>query len=261
MKRINVLSAAVILTAFVFTSCQKDDTGNSGPSVLGVKLEALNKSYNLPVTLTKSAEVATASVTWDTITMVVSKVSFEAELKSKVSHRDSVEISYKWSGPVTANLLDSKTTFGNFTLQPGYYDEIEIKVAGLKDDAKPKPVFFMSGIYTNSNNQKITIKVKVSDDIMLSTEKDSVNVTGDQVDYISYIQVYLDKLMAGVPVSALDNAKLTDGKIIISADTNREIYYLLTNNLYKKHHMEHHEMDKDEFEHMMEGGKMGGHHD
>ena len=249
MKRINVLSAAVILTAFVFTSCQKDDTGNSGPSVLGVKLEALNKSYNLPVTLTKSAEVATASVTWDTITMVVSKVSFEAELKSKVSHRDSVEISYKWSGPVTANLLDSKTTFGNFTLQPGYYDEIEIKVAGLKDDAKPKPVFFMSGIYTNSSNQKLPVKVKFFEDILLSTEKDSVDVTGDQLDYTSYIQVYLDKLMEGIPVSAIDKARLTDGKIIISADSNREIYYLLISNLKRRHHMEHHEKHKGDDHH------------
>jgi hypothetical protein len=238
MKREIGFTAFLALVTLGFMSCQKDDLNNTGPSTLGVKIQAMNKSYSLPVEPAgiKSAAVNTASVTWDTVQLVVSKISFEAELKSLVNHHDSIEISYKWSGPRVINLLDDKLTLGNFTLQPGFYDEIELKVTGSKADANKKPVFFMYGQFTSSSNAKLPVALKVYEDVQFKTEKESVEVTEESIDITSYIQLYLDQLMAGIEPSALDNATLTKGVIVISADSNREIYRAVMRNLVKDHH-------------------------
>lgn len=234
----NKIVFAVFFAATIgFTACQKDDLGTKGPSELGVKIEALNKSYSLPVTDdTKSAAVTSESITWDTVQLVISQIKFEAELKSLITHRDSIEIEYKWSGPMVANLLDSSLVLGSFMLQPGFYDEIELKVYGDNEDAGEKPVFYMYGNYTNAQNSIIPVAVKVYKDVQFKTEKDSVTVTEESVDITSYIQLYLDKLMTGIDPAALDNAELTNGVIVISADSNRMIYYAMLQNLVKNHH-------------------------
>lgn len=234
----NKIVIAVFLAATLgFTACQKDDLGTKGPSEMGVKIEALNKSYSLPVTNgTKSAAVTNESITWDTVQLVVSQIKFEAELKSLITRRDSIEIEYKWSGPMLVNLLDDKLVLGSFMLQPGFYDEIELKVYGNNEDAGGKPVFYMYGNYTNAQNSTIPVAVKVYNDVQFKTEKDSVTVTEESVDITSYIQLYLDKLMTGIDPLALDNARLTNGVIVISADSNRMIYYAMLQNLVKNHH-------------------------
>ncbi len=93
MKKVSFLPG-IFAIAISFFACQKDDLRNLGPSNLGVKIEALNKSYSLPVTTTKSALSGETSITWDSAHLVVSKIKFEAELKSLVTHRDSIEISF-----------------------------------------------------------------------------------------------------------------------------------------------------------------------
>ncbi len=235
MKR-NLVTAVILAVTIVFTACRKDDLGTTGPSSLGVKIEALNKSYSLPVSDDlKSAEATNATITWDTVQMLVSQVKFEAELKSIVTHHDSIEIEYKWTGPKLLNLMDDQMVLGNFLLQPGFYDEIELKVSVNREDAGKKPVFYMVGKYTNDENTQIPVAVKVFNDVQFKTEKDSVTVTEESIDITSYIQIYLDELMAGIDPAMLDDAKLTDGVIIISSDNNREIYFTVLRNLVKNH--------------------------
>jgi len=237
----NKIGFAVFLAATIgFTACQNDDLVTTGPSAMGVKIEALNKSFSLPVTVgTKSAAVTNSSITWDTVQLVVSQIKFEAELKSLITHRDSIEIEYKWTGPKVANLLNNQQVLGNFMLQPGFYDEIELKVYGNKEDAGKKPVFYMYGNYTNALNSKIPVAVKVYGDVQFKTEKDNVTVTEESIDITSYIQLYLDKLMTGIDPVALDNAQLTNGIIVISAESNRQIYYAIYYNLLKDHHCDY----------------------
>ena len=232
-----IVIAVFLAVSIAFTACQKDDPGTTGPSVLGVKIEALNKSYSLPVTDgTKSAAATNAAITWDTVQLVVSQIKFEANLKSLTTNRDSIEIEYKWTGPKLVNLLNDELVLGNFILQPGFYDEIELKVYGNKEDAGKKPVFYMHGNYTNAENSKIPVALKVYNYVNFKTEKDSVTVTEESIDITSYIQLYLDKLMTGINPEMLDDAKLTNGVIVISADSNREIYLTIVRNLVKDHH-------------------------
>jgi len=178
-----IVIAIFLAMTFAFMACRKDDPVTTGPTVFGVKIEALNKSYSLPVTDgTKSADATNAAITWDTVQMVVSQIKFEAKLKSLATNRDSIEIEYKWTGPKLVNLLGDQLVLGNFMLQPGFYDEIELKVYGNNEDAGKKPVFYMHGNYTNAKNSKIPVALKVYNYVQFKTEKNSVTVTEESID-------------------------------------------------------------------------------
>lgn len=241
MKMKIIIPALLITLAAGFTACQKDTNSTSGNSTLDFKLQAVNKSYSLPVSAngTKSTAATSAFVTWDTAQMVVSKLKYEAELKSTISNHDSIEIDYEWNGPQLVDLLDAATILGNYTLVPGYYDEIELKVIGNKKDAGNKPVFFLKGSYTNTASITIPISFQVYENVEFKTEKDSVEVTADNSIFTSTLLLYLDQLLIGIDPLVLDNATLTDGAIIISDDSNSEFYQIIMRNLRKDHHCNH----------------------
>ena len=242
MKRHIVFSLILALFAIGFVACVDDGITNSGPSTLDVKIEALNKSFSLPVNTSgnKSALTGNTSIEWDSAHLMISYVKFEAELKSLITRRDSIEISYKWSGPQVADLFHPEVSFGNFLLQPGFYDEIEISVKGEKEDAKAAdiPVFYMHGMFTGST-ATLPVELVVNHDIAFKTERDSVEVTEDNLEIISYIQLYLDELMTEINPDDLDNAQLTNGVIVISAESNQKIYWTIMKNLVKKQQCYH----------------------
>jgi hypothetical protein len=244
MKKPNILiPVGLAVLALGFSACQKENSNLSTTdnSTLGFKLQAQNKSYSLPVNSsgTKSASTVT-SISWDTATMIVSRIKFEAEMKNLITHHDSIEIEYSWNGPLAVNLLDTNISLGNFTLTPGFYDEIELKVVGLKKDAGNKPVFYLSGLYTNSDGISIPIVLSVNENIEFKTEKNSVEVTAENNSlFTSTILLYLDQLLADIQPSALDNATLTNGSIVISDESNNELYRIIIKNLLKDHHCKH----------------------
>lgn len=239
MKTKIIIPALLITLAAGITSCQKDST--TGNSTLEFNLQALNKSYSLPVnaTGTKSAAATSAAITWDTAQMIVSKLEYEAQMKTATTNHDSIKISFEWKGPQLVNLLDASTILGNYTLLPGNYDEVELKVQGLKKDANGKPVFYLTGSYTNSSGVTMPISFKVYEDVLFKTDKDSVDVTADNSVFTSTILLYLDQLLVGIDPVILDNATLTNGALIISANSNSEIYQVIMRNLHKDHHNEH----------------------
>jgi len=250
MRKEIVFTFLLALLTVGFFSCEKSDSGNSGPTTLGVKIEAINKSFSLPVSSgTKSAAIGSESITWDSVHLVVSNLKFEAELKSQVSHEDSIEISYKWTGPELINLLDSNLSLGSFVLQPGFYDEIELKVSGDKEDAGDNPVFYLEGTYTGTNST-LPIMVKVNQDVAFKSEQENVEITEESIEFFTYIQFYLDQLMAEVDPVDLENAQLSEGIIVISADSNSELYHTILGNLVKDRHGYHkHKHHDDKYEH------------
>lgn len=249
MKTGRRLVFALALMMAIFVSCSDDgDIMNDNESLFGVRIEALNTNFTLPVQASmKSVAVESESIAWDSAHLVVSSIKFEAELKSMVTGEDSIEIEYKWHGPQMVDLLNNELTMGNFVLQPGYYDEIELKVSGEQEDAGDDPVFYLAGTYT-SGTETTPIVVMVSHDVYFKTEKENVEVTEEDIDFTSIIQLYLDELMADVDVADLDAAELEDGVLLISSDSNPGIYQTIVGNLEHDHrtHYKHKHHDDDE---------------
>ena len=244
--RIALLILTVVIAASI-SACKKDSQVNpNSPSALSLKMQALNRNVTLPVTANglKSSSATTSSVVWDTATIIVSRVSFEAEMNSVISRKDSIEIEYSWRGPQTINLFDLSALVGSITLPAGTYEKISLKVKSEKEDANGKPLFYLSGIYTNSAGTALPIIISGSDPVSFKTElKSDTIVSGGATDFTSTIQIYLDQLLLNIDPSALDNATLTNGTIRITATSNHQLYQMIMQNLSKDHHCEneHHE--------------------
>lgn len=254
MKRKHILYAAVLALSVGLFACQKQNstTATSGSSSLDMKLQAVNPSFTL-----KSASATGPAITWDSASMVVSSVKFEASLKSSVEDKDSIEIEYKWRGPQVVNLLDTTMSFGKFTLQPGFYDQVELKVSGLSEDAAGEPVFYLHGIYAVNDTTSLPIILKSYKDVLFKTESDSVTVDSTGASALtSYIQIYLDQLMTNVQSLDLNNADLTNGTLVISDSTNVDIYNTIMRNLDEDHHCYYrHENENESGDN---GGENGG---
>ena len=260
MKTDIVFTSFLAFGNLTFIGCQEDEPINIGPSPMGIKFKVLNKKYSLPVTDgTKSAPATNASIIWDTAQLVVSQIKCEAELKSLTTHRDPIEIEYIWTGPKAVDLFNDQQVPCNFMLKTGFYNDIELKVFGNKQDTGKKPVFYLAGSYTSTQNSKIPIAIKVYSDIQFKTEKDCVTVTKESVDITGYIKLYLDKLMVGIDPVMLDNSKLTNGVIVISEESNQTLYYAILGNLVKNHkcYFEHKGMSKNKHKNNADYNEIG----
>jgi hypothetical protein len=241
--KISFLALSLVI-AGSFISCKKDSQAPSGPSTLKLQLQAVNKSFSLPVSGLKSGQTSLASVNWDTATMLVSRIKFEAEMKSVVSGHDSVEIEYSWRGPLSVNLFDLSSTVGSITLPAGTYEKIALRVNSEKEDAaNGQPLFYLSGTYTNTTGGSLPLVISVSDPISFKAVQESDTlISGGVNDFTSTIQFYLDQMLFQVDPVLLDNATLSNGILLISAESNKQLYRMILHNLLRDHHcrLEHH---------------------
>lgn len=242
MKKVNLLIIGAVLSVVAITGCKKDASNNNSTPIMGLSVQALNPSFNLPVTSTMmKATSATSLVQITSAKLLVSKFSFEAELKSSNKAHDSVSIEYNWNGPKVVDLLNATADFGQLTLQPGFYDEIELRVASVRNNTDTIPVFSLTGNYTNSANVVIPVTFKVNEPVLIKTELKNDTITSTSTSSFSgIVQVYLDQLFVGIAPADLDNAVKTNGTIVINSTTNANLYQILRVNFIKRHHGEYH---------------------
>lgn len=208
-------------------SCQKDTVNPDipGSKSLDIKIEATNTSFSV----LKTTSVATPAIVWDSSLLVVSKIEFEAEKKDSLSH-SSTEIHYEWDGPKKLDILGLNTFVGRISLPADTYHEISLKLTGYKSDAGNSPVFRLSGTYTNAAGAITPITLEVNEDIEFRVKQEGFGLDAS-VDYTSLVHMNLSLLLADVTVADLDAAALTDGKIVISATSNTDIYDIILGNL------------------------------
>ena len=242
MKRINLLIIGALLSAVAITGCKKDASNNNSTPGMGLSIQALNPSFNLPVTSTTMKSVsATSLVQITSAKLLVSKFSFEAELKSSNKAHDSVSIEYNWNGPKVVDLLNATSDFGQLTLQPGFYDEIELRVASTRNNNDTVPVFNLTGNFTDSANVVVPISFKVFEPVLIATELKNDTITSTSTSTFSgVVQIYLDQLFVGITPAQLHSAVKTNGTIVISTTSNANLYHILAVNFVKRHHGVYH---------------------
>src|ERR1035437_6392062 len=242
MKTINLLIIGAVMSVVAITGCKKDASNNNSTPVMGLSVQALNPSFNLPVTSTTMKSLsATSLVQISSANLLVSKFSFDAELKSSNKAHDSVSIEYNWNGPKVIDLLNATADFGQLTLQPGFYDEIELRVASVRNNTDTIPIFNLQGNFTDSANVVVPIVFTVNESFLLKTEIKNDTITSSLGSTFSgAVQIYLDQLFVDVTPANLHNAVKVNGIIVINSTTNKNLYAILTANFLKRHHGEYH---------------------
>jgi hypothetical protein len=215
MKQI-LFSAAVISTV-LFSACNKDKKyeANGGDTQMGYQLQVANASSS---GLQRSTA---ANITWTSGFANPEKIKFEAK-------QDNSKLEYEAKNVGTIDLFaPDAITFGNFTLSPGTYKEIELKMYFSKHSSEP--ALQLNGQFVGDNiNAPILLIVDASFDI--KTEQEDV-VIDQGMSYIAITTLDLARYTQNVTEEMWDNATLTNGVIVISNSSNQNIYNRILSNI------------------------------
>jgi hypothetical protein len=225
MKTLRNFALLAFVTGMILASCSKDTTDSAATS-LGIKMQAINKSFSL----LKSASLATPSFIWDSSFIFVSKIELEAEKQNNGMSADASEVQLEWNGPIKIDLFRLNPVVGNIALQPGLYHEVSIKINSFKSDAGSLPDFYLSGSYTNASGSVIPVELVVNEDLEIRVKLEGATLDAVN-DYTSLINLNLNMLFAGIQSQDLDGAALSNGRIVISNASNTSLYNHIISNL------------------------------
>jgi hypothetical protein len=264
MRTINLLSGLALVTAITVLSCTKSPFNPSTSSVK-FKIQATSKVQSVSKALlaSGSTDLTNNSFVWDTAIMVVSKIELEAEkehckesciadniktVKDGGSgsdhdgnsnsgddhgdnHNDSSKVYFEWRGPKTVDLFNLNSIIGGVALVPGTFDNVSIEIKSFKADAPSTPLFYLAGDYTNSAAAVKRIKIVINEDFEIEMNRtDTLNFAKD---FTSIIKMNLSLLLSGISQTDLDNAVLTDGKLVINSTVNVTLYNKIRKNLHE----------------------------
>jgi len=221
MKRSFLLSTAVVF-GLLFTACKKNSDSNPSVTQPGVsyQLVASNTSYAMAKT------AASADIVWTTALANPDVVKFDAT-------QGNVQIEYRSTNNAQIDLLSPVAlTFGAFTLPSGTYDNISLKID--LDRNGSVPTLQLNGQFTTAT-VSLPVSVQVLESVELQTEQHNVTITNDSA-YLAVTTIDLPTITSGITTAMLLDAQLTAGTIVISSDSNHDLYKLIVDNLRNKHH-------------------------
>ncbi|HWZ16056.1 MAG TPA: hypothetical protein VNW95_12530 [Mucilaginibacter sp.] len=226
-----VLKIGVLLMLLaVIISCSKK---NTPAPVSNKKLSYQFKVLNANVALSSSTPgsnttaLGTGSINWQSGFANILSISFIGNnIDNNVNPNDTtIDTNDSFVEPsiYKVDLFGSNQLLGNVDIAKGTYHDAEIKVE-LKSSAT-EPALYLKGVYASANgNVPIELSLSEGGEQMevIATAK---NLTVSSKDsYVAFINMHLDKLMAGVTTGDLDAATLSNGSILIDQSNNTSIY-------------------------------------
>lgn len=229
MKMKLIITAAVLLQLSL-VSCKKESVSDTNASFT-YQLKTANPSSAIN-RMAGTARTEAVSLQWTGGIASANQLKFEAE-------NSSGEIEFKQNVAQQINLFASTSTLGNITIPPGTYSEVEFKA--FLSPSGNTPALELTGNLTAGTLSK-TVVFRVNTAIELKAEKNNVTVaTG--ATYSALNTIDLSELTRGITEADLTNATLTNGQLLISANSNSNLYSAILNNLNKHHgeaEVEHH---------------------
>jgi hypothetical protein len=227
MKNKMFLSAA-FLGALSLASCSKDG-GSSGISTA----KEANMTYEMDVVNTSSSSqqktLANGIFHWTSGYANPTLVKFEAK-------QDGTKIEYTSKNTALIDIFAPiAMDFGGFTLPAGTYREIELSMR--LNGHSTQPALLLNGTYTY-NGIATPISISVEDEMWLKSEIEDVTVDPNST-VATIMDLDLSGFLKGISDNMLMNAQLTNGVIVISHDSNRDLYNRILSNITGKRHHGH----------------------
>jgi hypothetical protein len=230
MKPRLFLSAALI-SALSLGSCSRHNTSTDQNISLS---NQANMSYELNATNASSSShekmLAGGTFHWTSGYANPTLVRFEAKQQgTKIEYTSTNTSLIDLFAPIA---LD----FGGFVLPAGVYREIELsmRLNGHGTD----PALILSGTYMSSTGMVTPIVVRIEDELWIKTEMQDVAVDPGST-IASIVDLDLSIFMNGISDVMIQGAYLTNGTLIISRDSNRDLYNRILSNITGKRHHGH----------------------
>jgi hypothetical protein len=224
------ICTATVVFGMMLASCSKDNSTvgpatnpgtDNGQAGMTYELRAVNTTTGI-----NQKVVGAGTLRWTSGYANPTQIKFEAKSKD-------TKIEYKSTNTTRIDLFTPVAPgFGYFVLPAGTYKEIELKMK--LDNVGPDPALFLAGNYTN-NGVVYPVIFRVDDELEIKTELKDVTIdnTGSMA---AITNLDLAGYSAGVTESMFRNAELTNGTIIISEASNRDLYRIMKSNLSGKRH-------------------------
>jgi hypothetical protein len=249
-----LLLYTVAISGSLFASCNKDDddntaavpvTSTSGAADMGYQLRTINPLVDT------DPNTPYGTIQWTSGFANPREIKFEAKPSGSTGigngnghgnghgngngnngSKDKIEYKSTYAGQIDL-FAPISTVFGNFTLPPGTYKEIELKMK--LDGDNTVPALELNGMYTGNNMPPIPIVFQVPHDVELKTELKDVTIDNNTI-FSAITSLDLISLMSGVTPVMLQNVQLTNGTVLISPTSNRHLYDHIMDNLKSKRH-------------------------
>ena len=220
MKVSKLLMTGALAILF-FSSCKKSSS-DTASSTMQFQLNTIN-----PVVVVNLVE-GPGSIRWTSGSANATQVKLEAK-------QNGSQLEFKSTGPQQIDLFASVlTSLGNITIPAGNYTEVEFKIALNQNGSSP--AMELSGQYTSGTGMITPVSFNLNTLFELKAEQNNVVVSSGTINALTTLDLSI--VSNGITQAMLNSATLTNGKIIISASSNSNLYNIIINNLHQFHHVE-----------------------
>jgi hypothetical protein len=225
MKTYQLLMTGAI-AVLLFGSCKKSssDDASASSSTVQVQLKVAN-----PLVVVNLIE-GPGSILWTSGSATATQVKLEAK-------QNASQLEFKSTGLQQIDLFASVlVSLGNIVIPAGNYTEVEFRISLNQNGSSS--AMDLNGQYTNGTTGVITpVAFSLNGLFELKTEQSNVAVTGSG-SITALTTLNLAFVSNGITQAMLNSATITNGKIIISASSNSNLYNLIINNLQQTHHVD-----------------------
>jgi hypothetical protein len=220
----NLIFCSVMAMSLV--SCKKESTSQN-PSIpkVAFELKATNSSVLLNGTMSvqQNERIASGNIVWSAAAASANMIKFEAK-------KAGAELEYKSSIQQSIDLFSATPVLGSITIPNGSYDEVEFKAFLAPNGTLP--ALDLKGQFTNGT-ATTNIHLVVNEPIQIKGEKNNVIIQDTAYSAVSVLN--LSVATQGISASALSNATVTNGEILITSSINSNLYNVIVNNLQNMH--------------------------
>ncbi|MBL7720226.1 MAG: hypothetical protein JNL72_15425 [Flavipsychrobacter sp.] len=215
MKTTLLLSAGLAALTLA-ASCKKEKRydANNGQTQLAYQVSIENPSSS-------TARSTAAIITWNSGFANPSMVKFEAK-------QENSKLEYKATNTGQIDLFSpDPMTFGNFTLGPGMYKEIELKLHFQKRGSSPA---IQLGGSVTAGGLTTPVVLMIEGPLEIKTEQKDVMID-DGIAYVAITSLNLASYTEGITEGMWVDADRINGTIIISKDENQYLYWKILGNI------------------------------
>ncbi len=225
----------LLILVFIAFSCKKDETPSVGFSMKATEATAPSQTDNeLP--LLGSSLDEDLHLEWNTAWIYITHLDFRAEyygFSDLLGKNQYPDVHVEWQGNQKVDLLANPVTFGNIELPEGNFQNFELSMTSARFGLTNEPNFYLSGTFGPTfSATPISLAVTQQFDMELNYDGDNDISTNDAFIFEGLISMSLDNVFAGISAEELENAELTHGWILISAEHNQDIYAKILENLH-----------------------------
>jgi len=219
-KELSLSLATALLFSLFFAGCKKD-TAVSATSQLSFDMLSDNASANLSaftnntgLTL-NSTPLGTASVTWTTAIANVTKFKLDAK-------QGGVPFEVTANGLSNIDLFAITPASISAVIPVGTYTGVELHVVLAKSTGTAFPLV-LKGNYTTKAGNVVPIEFDFNEDVEIVATAADLVVDGKS-DVLANISLHLNKLIANITTTDIDQTARTNSTILITGAINPTVY-------------------------------------